>query len=109
MSDQEMEEIKKLLKETLPPVRNAELRTDLWPAMAHALVGLGTACRRERHDFTFSESNSGAAVPPVRRIYVQASLFARISGGNCDSNGSSAGDYDWLHNYPVHLQLPGAD
>jgi hypothetical protein len=38
MSDREMEEMKKLLKETLPPVGDAELRRDLWPAMARRLA-----------------------------------------------------------------------
>jgi hypothetical protein len=33
MSDREMEEMKKLLKEGLPPLRDAELGRDLWPAM----------------------------------------------------------------------------
>ena len=38
MSDREMEEIKKLLKETLPPVRDAELGRDLWQAMLQRLA-----------------------------------------------------------------------
>ena len=38
MSDREMEEIKKLLKETLPPARDAELGRDLWPAMLQRLA-----------------------------------------------------------------------
>ena len=38
MSDREMEEMKKLLKETLPPVGDVELGHDLWPAMAQRLA-----------------------------------------------------------------------
>jgi hypothetical protein len=38
MSDREMEEIKKLLKEGLPPMRDAELGRDLWPAMLERLA-----------------------------------------------------------------------
>jgi hypothetical protein len=33
MSDQEMEEIKNLLKEAYAPLRNTELSRDLWPEM----------------------------------------------------------------------------
>ena len=38
MSDREMEEMKKLLKEGLPPLRDAELGRDLWPAMLERLA-----------------------------------------------------------------------
>lgn len=38
MTDREMEEMKKLLKESLPPVRDAELGRDLWPAMLQQLA-----------------------------------------------------------------------
>lgn len=38
MSDREMEEVKKLLKETLPPVRDTELGRDLWPEMLQRLA-----------------------------------------------------------------------
>jgi hypothetical protein len=38
MSDCEMEEMKKLLKEGLPPMRDAELGRDLWPAMLERLA-----------------------------------------------------------------------
>lgn len=38
MSDREMEEMKKLLKEALPPMREAELDRDLWPAMLQRLA-----------------------------------------------------------------------
>lgn len=38
MSDREMEEMKKLLKEALPPMRDAELGRDLWPAMLERLA-----------------------------------------------------------------------
>jgi len=38
MSDREMEEMKKLLKEALPPMREAELGRDLWPAMLERLA-----------------------------------------------------------------------
>jgi hypothetical protein len=38
MSDREMEEMKKLLKEGLPPMRDAELGRDLWPAMLQRLA-----------------------------------------------------------------------
>jgi hypothetical protein len=38
MSDREMEEMKKLLKEGLPPMRDAELGRDLWPAMLERLA-----------------------------------------------------------------------
>lgn len=38
MSEREMEELKKLLKETLPPVRESELRRDLWPEMLQRLA-----------------------------------------------------------------------
>ena len=37
MSDREMEEMKKLAKEALPPMRDAELARDLWPAMLERL------------------------------------------------------------------------
>jgi hypothetical protein len=33
-----MEEMKKLLKEALPPMREAELGRDLWPAMLQRLA-----------------------------------------------------------------------
>lgn len=33
MNEREMEDLKKLLKESLPSVHDAELRRDLWPAM----------------------------------------------------------------------------
>jgi hypothetical protein len=38
MSDRQMEEMKKLLKEALPPMREAELGRDLWPAMLQRLA-----------------------------------------------------------------------
>jgi hypothetical protein len=38
MSDREMEEMKKLLKEGLPPLRDAKLGRDLWPAMLERLA-----------------------------------------------------------------------
>jgi hypothetical protein len=38
MSDREMQEMKKLLKEGLPPMRDAELGRDLWPAMLERLA-----------------------------------------------------------------------
>lgn len=38
MSDRQMEEMKKLLKEALPPMREAELDRDLWPAMLQRLA-----------------------------------------------------------------------
>jgi anti-sigma factor RsiW len=38
MSEREIEEIKELLKESLPPVRDAELGRDLWPAMQQRLA-----------------------------------------------------------------------
>ncbi|HXP23919.1 MAG TPA: hypothetical protein VN807_07240 [Candidatus Sulfotelmatobacter sp.] len=38
MSDRDMEEMKKLLKEALPPMREAELGRDLWPAMLERLA-----------------------------------------------------------------------
>lgn len=38
MNDREMEEMKKLLKEALPPMRDAELGRDLWPAMLERLA-----------------------------------------------------------------------
>ena len=38
MNDREMEEMKKLLKEALPPMREAELGRDLWPAMLERLA-----------------------------------------------------------------------
>ena len=37
MSEPEMDEMKKLLKEALPPVGESELRRDLWPAMLRRL------------------------------------------------------------------------
>lgn len=37
MNERETEEIKKLLKEFVPPTRNAELERDLWPAMLKRL------------------------------------------------------------------------
>ena len=37
MSDREIEEMKKLTKEALPPMRDAELGRDLWPAMLERL------------------------------------------------------------------------
>lgn len=38
MSEREMEELKKLLRETLPPMGGSELQRDLWPAMLQRLV-----------------------------------------------------------------------
>lgn len=38
MNEREMEELKKLLKETLPPMGEKELRRDLWPAMLQRLA-----------------------------------------------------------------------
>jgi len=38
MSEREMEELKKLLKESMPAVRGPELRRDLWPAMRQRLA-----------------------------------------------------------------------
>ena len=38
MSDREMEEMKKLLKEALRPMRDAELGRDLWPAVLERLA-----------------------------------------------------------------------
>jgi anti-sigma factor RsiW len=38
MSDREMEEMKKLLKEALPPMRDAEFGRNLWPAMLQRLA-----------------------------------------------------------------------
>jgi hypothetical protein len=38
MSDRQMEEMKKLLKEALPPMREAELDHNLWPAMLQRLA-----------------------------------------------------------------------
>lgn len=38
MSDRQMEEMKKLLKGALPPMREAELDRDLWPAMLQRLA-----------------------------------------------------------------------
>lgn len=38
MSDRQIEEMKKLLKEALPPMREAELDHDLWPAMLQRLA-----------------------------------------------------------------------
>jgi len=37
MSDREIEEMKKLLGEALPPMRDAELGRDLWPVMLERL------------------------------------------------------------------------
>jgi hypothetical protein len=37
MNEREAEEVKKLLKEFVPPVRDAELGRDLWPAMLKRL------------------------------------------------------------------------
>jgi hypothetical protein len=37
MSDREMDEITKLLKEALPPVGESPMRRDLWPTMARRL------------------------------------------------------------------------
>lgn len=37
MSERELNEMKKLLKEALPPVREDELQRDLWPAMVRRL------------------------------------------------------------------------
>jgi len=37
MSEREIEELKKLLKGTLEPTGDAELRQDLWPAMLRRL------------------------------------------------------------------------
>jgi len=39
MNEREMDEMKKLLKEALPPVRDAELGRDLWPALLGRLGG----------------------------------------------------------------------
>lgn len=38
MNDRENEEMKKLLKEALPPMGDAELGRDLWPAMLDRLA-----------------------------------------------------------------------
>jgi len=38
MTDREMEEMKKLLKEALPPMREGELDRDLWPVMLQRLA-----------------------------------------------------------------------
>jgi hypothetical protein len=38
MSEREIEEMKKLLKESLEPAHDTELRRDLWPAMLQRLV-----------------------------------------------------------------------
>lgn len=38
MSKREMEEIKRLLKKSLPAMGDAELRRDLWPAMQQRLA-----------------------------------------------------------------------
>jgi len=38
MSEREMEEIKKLLKKSLPAMGDVELRRDLWPAMQQRLA-----------------------------------------------------------------------
>ena len=37
MNEQELEKIKKLLKETLEPAQDAELQRDLWPVMLRRL------------------------------------------------------------------------
>ena len=37
MNDHDPTELKKLLKDTLPPMANTELRHDLWPAMLRRL------------------------------------------------------------------------
>jgi len=37
MNEREIAELKKLLKDTLPPAGDAELRRDLWPAMLRRL------------------------------------------------------------------------
>jgi hypothetical protein len=39
MNEQEMREMKKLLKETLERVKDAELQRDLWPSMLQRLAG----------------------------------------------------------------------
>jgi hypothetical protein len=38
MNQREMEDLKKLLKESLPSVHDAGLRRDLWPAMQERLA-----------------------------------------------------------------------
>ena len=38
MSEREMEELKGLLKESMPAMQDAELRRDLWPAMQQRLA-----------------------------------------------------------------------
>jgi hypothetical protein len=38
MSDRGLQEIKKLLKESLPATQGVELRRDLWPAMQQRLA-----------------------------------------------------------------------
>jgi len=38
MNDREMHEMKKLLKEGLPPIGSAELERDLWPRMLKRLA-----------------------------------------------------------------------
>ena len=38
MKEPEVDELKKLLKEALPPTRGAELQRDLWPAMLQRLA-----------------------------------------------------------------------
>ena len=38
MNDHEMNEMKKLFKEALPPTRDAELGRDLWPLMLERLA-----------------------------------------------------------------------
>jgi hypothetical protein len=38
MNEREMEEVKKLLKEAVPPMKDAELGRDLWPAMLQRLA-----------------------------------------------------------------------
>ena len=37
MKELEIDDIKKLLKDSLPPAHGAELRRDLWPEMLHRL------------------------------------------------------------------------
>jgi hypothetical protein len=37
MNDHDPTELKRLLKDTLPPLANTELRRDLWPAMLRRL------------------------------------------------------------------------
>jgi hypothetical protein len=37
MNERELDEMKKLLREAMPPVSDAELRRDLWPEMLRKL------------------------------------------------------------------------